>query len=230
MQKLNIEKQKKLITYLQEYLTERRKEKLQKVLAYRTRHFAVVLEDITQEHNAGALMRSCDCFGIQDFYVLEQNNKLKVSKSISKGAVKWIDRHPYYGQKEHIKICIKDLRQKGYQIVATTPNQASTMLSDFDIRPKSAFFFGTEQTGLSEEMLKEADVFLQIPTVGFSESLNVSVSAAIILSALTQRLYRSNVNWQLSETEYLDKKIEWIQKSIPNGEEITQNIIKTKLL
>lgn len=229
MQNLSIEQKKRLISYLSEYLTENRKEKLEKTLSFRTRHFVVALEDITQEHNAGALMRTCDCFGIQDFYVIEEINKLKVTKSISKGAVKWIDRYTYYKHSNNIKSCVQDLKQKDYQIVATTPNQASVMLPDFDIHQKSAFFFGTEQTGLSEEMLKEADAFLQIPMVGFSESLNVSVSAAIILSSLTQKLHQSKINWQLSEIEYLEKKLEWIQKSIPNGEEITKNLIKTKL-
>lgn len=229
MQNLDIDKQTQLITYLSEYLTESRKAKLEQVLSYRTRHFTVALEDINQEHNAGALMRTCDCFGIQDFYVIEDMNKLKVTKSISKGATKWIDREPYYEAKNNVKSCIDDLKQKGYQIVATTPNQASVTLLDFDIRPKSAFFFGTEQTGLSEEMLAEADVFLQIPMVGFSESLNVSVSAAIILSTLTQKLYQSDIKWQFSEVEYIEKKLEWIQKSIPNGEEIAKNMMKTKL-
>jgi tRNA (guanosine-2'-O-)-methyltransferase len=106
------------------------------------------------------------------------------------------------------------LKSKGYQIIATTPHENDCMLEDFDITKKAAFFFGTERDGLSEEVLKNADGFLKIPMVGFTESLNISVSAAILLQNLTTRLRKSDVKWQLTEDEILVKRLQWAKNSI----------------
>ena len=87
-------------------------------------------------------------------------------------------------------------------------------MEDFDISKPSALFFGTERDGLSEEILQRADGFLKIPMVGFTESLNISVSAAIILQNLTNRLRQTNIHWQLTEAEILEKRMDWARKSI----------------
>jgi tRNA (guanosine-2'-O-)-methyltransferase len=84
------------------------------------------------------------------------------------------------------------LKNKGYQIIATTPHDDDCVMEDFDISKPSALFFGTERDGLSEEILQRADGF-QIPMVGFTESLNISVSAAIIIQNLTNRLRHSRL-------------------------------------
>jgi tRNA (guanosine-2'-O-)-methyltransferase len=88
------------------------------------------------------------------------------------------------------------------------------LLEDFDITKPSALFFGTERDGLSEEILKRADGFLKIPMVGFTESLNISVSAAIIIQNLTERLRNSTINWQLSEEEIIEKRLQWAKNTI----------------
>ena len=88
------------------------------------------------------------------------------------------------------------------------------MLEDFDITKPSALFFGTERDGLSQEILDKADGFLKIPMVGFTESLNISVSAAIIIQNLTNRLRNSDIAWQLSEDEILEKRLSWAKSSI----------------
>ena len=108
----------------------------------------------------------------------------------------------------------KSLKNKGYQIIATTPHENDCLMDDFDITKPSALFFGTERDGLSEEVMKNADGFLKIPMVGFTESLNISVSAAIILQNLMHRLRNSAVNWQLSEEAMLEKRIQWAKSSI----------------
>ena len=88
------------------------------------------------------------------------------------------------------------------------------MLHEFDVTQKSALFFGTEKEGLSEEVMSQADGFLKIPMVGFTESLNISVSAAIIIQDITTRLRQANVKWQLSEEEILEKRLLWAKNTI----------------
>ncbi len=208
---------KELVVYLESYLTERRKNLFQEVLSQRTRHFTVAIEDVFQRHNASAVVRSCEIFGIQDIHIIENKYQYKVSRHVAKGAQKWLDFHWYKNPEEdNTQVCIDKLKADGYQIIATTPHNESCMLHDFDVTKKSVFFFGVEKAGLSEKVMSQADGFLKIPMAGFTESLNISVAAAIILQDVTQRLRQSDVSWQLSEAEKLDKRIDWAKKTINN--------------
>lgn len=205
-----------LLEYLQSYLTERRRNLFNTVLKERTRHFTVVTEDVYQMHNASAVMRSCDVFGIQDLHVIEENLGKKLDREIAMGAQKWVDIHRY----QQVGHCISELKEQGYQIVATTPHNDSHLLQDFDVSKRSAIFFGTETNGVSNEVIKEADTFLKIPMYGFTESLNISVSAAIILQDLVTRMRNENIPWQLSEEEILELKMQWTRKCIKSVDEI----------
>jgi tRNA (guanosine-2'-O-)-methyltransferase len=198
------------LDFLENILTDNRKEKFLKVLQNRTNHFTVAIEDVFQMHNASAVMRSCEVFGIQELNVIEQRYGKSIDKEIAMGAQKWVDINSF----DTVSSCITDLRNKGYQIIATTPHENDCLLEDFDITKPSALFFGTERDGLSDEILQQADGFLKIPMVGFTESLNISVSAAIILQNLSTRLRNSNVSWQLSEDEILNKRLAWAKNSI----------------
>ena len=200
----------KYLEFLENILTDNRKERFATVLANRTNHFTVAMEDIFQLHNTSAVMRSCEVFGVQELNVVEEKFGKSIDKEIAMGAQKWVDVNRF----ESISNCIDSLKSKGYQIIATTPHENDCMLDDFDISKKSAFFFGTERDGLSDEVLKNADGFLKIPMVGFTESLNISVSAAITLQNLTNRLRKSDVKWQLSEEEILVKRLQWAKNSI----------------
>lgn len=199
-----------LLEYLEGFITENRKEGFKRVLLNRTKHFTVAMEDVYQLHNKSAVMRSCEVFGVQELNVIEQKFGKRIDKEIALGAQKWVDVNRF----ATIQSCIDDLKGKGYQIIATTPHNDSCLLQDFDISKPSAIFFGTEKLGLSEEVLQQADGYLKIPMVGFTESLNISVSAAIIIQDLTARLRRSNINWQLSEEELFEKQLDWTRKSI----------------
>ena len=212
-----------LITYLEQFVSERRRKLFKQVLGERTRHFTVAIEDIYQSHNASAVVRSCDVFGIQDVHIIENKYKFSTSKQVSKGAQKWLD-FEYYRQKEvnNTLDCIKNLRNKGYQIVATTPHNNSCFLQDFDVSKKSAFFFGVEKAGLSKDVLSNADVNLKIPMVGFTESLNISVAAAIILQSTTEKLKKSNIKWQLSSIEKDEEYLKWLEKSIKSIKKIKE--------
>jgi tRNA (guanosine-2'-O-)-methyltransferase len=198
------------LEYLEGFLTENRKSKFLKVLATRTNHFTVAIEDVFQLHNTSAVMRSCEVFGIQTLNVVEEKFGKSIDKEIAMGAQKWVDVNRF----ESIVACIENLKMKGYQIIATTPHENDCLLDDFDISKPSALFFETERDGLSPEVLQHAKGFLKIPMVGFTESLNISVSAAIIIQNLMSRLHQSEIAWQLSEEEILEKRLDWARKSI----------------
>lgn len=213
----------KLLNYLEGFLTDNRKSLFKKVLEKRTRHFAVVLEDIFQPHNASAVIRTADIFGVQDVHVIENKYTNKVSRHVAKGSQKWITSKRYKSDGNNTKICLDNLRENGYQIIATSPHNESCLLHDFDVTKKSAFVFGVEAEGVSEFVKEQADGFLKIPMVGFTESLNISVAAAIILQDLTTKLRDSDVNWQLSPEEKDNLYYEWVKKTIKNVDEIEKH-------
>ncbi|WP_340201790.1 TrmH family RNA methyltransferase [Ascidiimonas sp. W6] len=208
--------QEEMLAYLETFLTKARIEKFEAILSRRTNHFTVAVEDVYQAHNTSAVIRSCEVFGIQEAHLIEAKFGDTLDTKIAMGAQKWVDVYRY----DHTKACIDKLRNTGYQIIATTPHNDSCYLYDFDITPKSAFFFGTEKDGVSETVMNAADGFLKIPMEGFTESLNISVSAAIILQAVTSRLRNSNINWRLDECEIFEKKLDWTKKSIKNVDKI----------
>ncbi|MDC6363046.1 MULTISPECIES: TrmH family RNA methyltransferase [Flavobacteriaceae] len=210
-----------LFTYLQGYLTEERKERFLEVLKNRTKFLTVAIEDVYQMHNTSAIIRSCDVFGIQEVHVVEDRFSKRLDKNIAVGAEQWVDVHKYQSTGE----CVSRLKGRGYQIMATTPHDDSLLLPDFFPKKQTALFFGTEKEGLSEEVMQQADGFLKIPMVGFSESLNVSVSAAIIIQELAHKVRNSNVNWQLSEDEIFEKRFDWTKKSIKSVEGIIERYL-----
>lgn len=200
----------KLLSYLESFMTEERKAKFLAVLSNRTYHFTVAIEDVFQAHNTSAVIRTCEVFGIQEAHLIEARFGKKLDRKIAMGAQKWVDVYRHNNAIE----CMQALRQQGYKIIATSPHHDSCLLDEFDIGQKAAFFFGTELEGLSEEVMQQADGFLKIPMVGFTESLNISVSAAIILQQLSVKLRASNVAWQLTPEQVLQKRIDWAKKSV----------------
>jgi tRNA (guanosine-2'-O-)-methyltransferase len=213
--------QKEILKHLQGYLTPRRKELFEKVLKGRTNHLTVVAQDVYQLHNTSAVVRSCDVFGIQNIHIIEEKIPRRIDKEIAMGAQKWVDINRYNSAKD----CIKRIREEGYRIVATSPHEESHLLEDFDVSSPAALFFGTEKDGLSEEIMCEADATIKIPMVGFTESLNISVSAAIILQSLTSKLKKSDINWQFSEEEKDQIRMDWTKKTIKNSEQIIERFL-----
>jgi len=207
-----------LLEHLESFLTSARIEKFKSVLSQRTKHFCVATEDVFQLHNTSAVMRTCDVFGVQDVHIIEEQNAKQIDNEIAMGAQKWVDLHRY----NSVKDAIKTLKTEGYHIVATTPHENDATLQDFEVSKKACFFFGRETEGLSNEVIAEADSFLKIPMYGFTESLNISVSAAIILQEVTSKLKRSDVNWQLTEAEQLEKRLDWCKKTIKSHEQIIE--------
>ncbi len=200
----------KLLEYLENFISEERKQRFLKILEERTKYLTVAIEDVYQLHNTSAVVRTCESFGVQEAHVIEGRFGKRLDKNIAMGAQQWVDVHRYHRTSD----CIAALKNEGYRIIATTPNNDSCWLNDFEIKDKTALFFGTEREGLSREVMNASDGFLKIPMTGFTESLNISVSAAIILQTLTTKLRKTNLPWPLTETEKLEKRLDWTKKSI----------------
>ena len=210
---------RELIDFLSGFMTDERNSAFDRVLMNRTRYISVVLEDIYQAHNASAVLRTCDCFGIQDVHIIEKRNRYRISKDVALGAEKWLTINNYHGLTNPTKTVYEQLRKSGYRIVATTPHEGDTSLENFDPgRGKFALVFGTELKGLSDEAVSGADEFLRIPMFGFTESFNISVSAAIILHYLTKKLHDSDIEWRMDEDEINELKIRWLRTSIKSSE------------
>lgn len=209
-----------LIEHLLQYVTENKKEKMHEVLKNRTRYVTVVLEDLFQEHNASAALRTCDIFGVQDVHVVQAQYKFKAVDTISMGASKWVDVQSH----SSVIDAIGELKKQGYRIVATTPHQQSYSLPELPIDQKIALVFGSEQTGLSEQALAHADAYMKIPMFGFVESFNVSVSVALCLYDIMNRLHASEYTWKLSPEETQDILIKWIKRVSKTAELIAKKI------
>lgn len=225
---MDLRLKRELIDYLREFVTEERYHTLEKALQERTRHIAVVLEDIYQSHNASAVLRSCDCFGIQDVYIIENDHDFSLSKGVTIGADRWLTLPNYYAKgSDNTLACFEDLREKGYRIIATTPHEEDVTIDKLPIDSKTALIFGAELPGLSEKAKQNADGFVKIPIYGFSESYNVSVSAALCLYELTKRL-RTDPNefqWRLTESEKTDLRLDWLEKSIRASEQLKEKFL-----
>lgn len=216
----NIEYYKELYDYLSNFMLEGRKQKLEEIVGQRTKHLSVVLEDLFHEHNASAVIRTCECMGIQDVHIIENDNEYNINPDIVLGASKWLDLHRYNRTRDNSLECIKKLKSEGYQIVGTSLNEKSISLYDLDISKKTAIVFGREKRGISEIVKQEADVFIKIPMYGFTESFNISVSAGIALSYLKQKLLTDSDNWQLTEYEKIETLTKWAGLTVKQSEKL----------
>ena len=224
---MDLEIKRKLVEFISEYVTGNKKSKIDEVLTYRTRHITVVLEDIFQSHNSSAVVRSCDCFGIQDIHVIENKYDYDVNRDITLGSAQWVNIIRY--KKKNVnnsKVCIDQLRTNGYKIIATSPHEQGVSIRDLTIDDKTALLFGTELEGLSDYAMDNVDSYVTIPMYGFTESLNLSVCAAIFLFHLTQKLHKSGIEYVLSEEEQIDLRIKWMKSIVKNGALMEKKFLK----
>ncbi len=221
--------EKRLIQYLEGFITDERKVLFDQVLGMRTRYLTVVLEDIYQSQNASAVLRTSDCFGIQDVHIIENRNEFKVNNQVVMGASKWLTLHKYNEYENNALEAMQRLKQNGYRVVATTPHSNDVNLEDFEIRKgKCALVFGTELTGISDIVRENADEFLKIPMCGFTESFNISVCAAMVLHHLSLKLRRSNIRWQLSDEEKESLRLEWLRKTLKRADLLEKGFFSKK--
>lgn len=217
---------RKLIEMLEEYVTPNKIKVIDEVLEQRTRHLTVVLEDIYQDQNASAVMRTCDCFGIQDLYVTQDLHDYNINPNVVRGASKWVTLNKYEREPDSIKKCYEDLKSRGYRIVGTTPDPKTASIHELDIMDRTAIVFGTEKRGMSDFAMQNADELVHVPMLGFTESFNISVSAALIMSDLSHRLRRTNVDWQLKDSEKEELKYEWYKRIVKGSDLLINNYLK----
>ncbi|MBI2258237.1 MAG: RNA methyltransferase [Flavobacteriia bacterium] len=220
----NCEQQNFLLNEFYKIISSHKVELFNKIAAQRTRHITVVLENVYQEHNASAVLRTCDCFGVQDLNIIEKGVKYKVQRDIALGSGRWVDVHQFNQGNDVQDDCINYLKTKSFQLIATSPHSEKSIES-IDLSKPTAFLFGTERQGLSTYLLNQADETICIPMYGFTESFNISVSVALILQHTRNILEKSNINWKLTEFDQNQLKIEWSKKILNGGEELEKFFI-----
>lgn len=213
-EQLDISMKLKMLAYLETFITEHKAKLFGEVIPNRTKHMTVVLEDIYQSQNASAVLRTCDCFGIQDIHIIENRYTYSINPDVALGSSKWLNLHKYSDLEQNTIPCYDALRKDGYRIVATSPHKGDVLLDDLEIKNKFALVFGTELEGLSDTAIQEADEYVKIPMYGFTESFNISVSAAICIHHLSQKLRSSEIKWQLNEEEMIDTRLSWVKSVI----------------
>jgi len=217
---------KALLDAFYEMIPETKKVMFDRIAQDRTRHLTVVLENIYQEHNASAVMRSCESFGIQELHVIESKNEYKVQRDIARGAGRWLEMYTYTEGESPLIDCINGLKERGFRIAALTPDADSYSIFDVPLDKPTALVFGTEWEGISDTVREMADVTVRIPMVGFTESFNVSVSAALTLQALRHRLELSDIDWKLSEEDQVAVKTDWSERIMNRGDFVRKELEK----
>ncbi|MEM9324453.1 MAG: RNA methyltransferase [Bacteroidota bacterium] len=213
------------IEILEPFVTENKKQLIERVMAHRTRFLTVVLEDIHKPHNASAVLRTCECLGIQDVHTIERKNIYEVNPYVLRGASKWLTLHHHreYEPEESVG-CVEWLEERGYEIVATTVDDDAEDPQYFDLTQKTAICFGNEDVGVSDKTLRRAKRRIKIPMRGFTESYNLSVSVAIVMNDLMRNLLLSKRPWGLSEEEKRELKLEWYKAVVKNSEIVLANL------
>ena len=218
----------KLIDFLSGFVSERRIAIIDKVIENRTKYVTVLLEDISHAQNANAVLRTCECLGLKDIHIIENLNQYYYSKGVAMGAGKWVNLHKYNKHENNSLEAINTLKSDGYRIIATAPGGTCIPLQDFDVtKGKFAIALGTEQKGISETIRKNADELITIPMFGFTESFNLSVSNAIILHHLIEKLRSSDVKWQLSDDEKTKLKLQWLRLAVKKSDLLVQKFNET---
>ncbi len=211
-----------LYEHLSAFITDNKRALFDRLSLLRTRHITAVMEDIYQPHNASAVVRTCDLLGIQDIHVIENRNKFTVSPDVTLGSSKWTTMHRWRGEDDNSLRCVRELKRAGYAVVVTSPRATDTTPHTIDLDRPLAFCFGTELTGASGVLMEHADIQLRIPMYGFTESYNISVSAAITLFTVMERLRASQVSWQLPVDEITTLKLEWARKVVHSANHLEQ--------
>lgn len=202
-----------LSSFLESLLTPQRLARFDEVLSWRTRYVTVVLENLYHTRNSSACLRNCECFGVQDVHVVESKCDYRPNESIDCGSGQWLTVHRYGDQDNNTLPCFKRLRADGYRILAMTPADGAVSLEDLELETKTAFVFGAELAGLSDDAVAHADACVKVPMHGFTESFNVSVAVALVLQPIIAQLHASPLDWRLTASEQHALRQAWIRTS-----------------
>ena len=210
----------KLTESLYSFLTYERKQRFEEVLNQRTRHIALILEDVYQSRNTSAIMRSADGMGLQDFHIIETIHKWNKNKSVSKGASSWLTLNKY----DSIDSCIEEVKSLGYRIVATSPHEGGYTPDTLPLNKPVAIVLGTETSGITPSLMSQVDDYVEITMLGFSESFNISVASSIITNRLRNRLDKMGIDNGLSEDEKAELRLVWAYNSLKDPEAILRHL------
>lgn len=210
-----------LARHLSEYVSPERSARIDRVLGERTRFVTVMLENVYRSHNASAVVRSCECFGVQDLHVVESSNAFDVSRGIVQGAAKWVTVHRH----RESDACLRGLKAAGYRVVALSLEPGAVPVEQLPLDVPTVLCLGSEEPGLTRQARSLADTAAAIPMQGFTQSLNLSVTAGIALQGLTGRLRRSKADWQLAPAEQAGLRALWLARSINAGREIVHRYL-----
>lgn len=186
-------------------MTPERMQKIKQVAGNRQQGLVVVLEDLYDPHNAMAVFRSCDAFGVQDVHLIFDQqlpfDPKAFGKQSSSSANKWLDFYSY----ESTEGCLEKLKAEGYVLVGTALNPRSVSIFDADLSDeKLALVIGNEKRGLSDLAIKMADRLVQIPMLGMVQSLNLSVTAAICLFEICRQRQDSETDFRIGDSQQQD--------------------------
>ena len=216
------EKLEATFEYLKQFLTEERLQKIEHFSKESSDFVLPVMEDVYQFRNAAAIVRSVEACGFHHVIALEEENVFNPNLKVTKGAETWVQVEKMPNNLDSLK----EIKNRGYKILAVSPENNATMLPDYKVKEPIALVFGTELEGVSDEILDFADETLAIPMYGFTKSFNVSVAAAICMYELKQKLMKSGIDYKLSEEKLLEMKIRWTVNSIRSGEELLERFLK----
>ncbi|HEY0656780.1 MAG TPA: RNA methyltransferase [Chryseosolibacter sp.] len=222
------EKQTLLTNHLAQFVSDHKKEFVDRVLDQRTRYVTIVLENIYQSQNASATLRTAECMGLQEVHIVENTAKYQLNIRVLKGADKWLDIHRYRTRGENnTETCFAKLRAGGYKIFVADPAEDGVSIDDLDVNQKIALVFGNELRGVSDYAVEHADGKMRIPMYGFTESLNISVSVAISLNSIMKKLRESTIDFRLGEEEKRLIRLEWYRKIVRRSDLLEREFLRT---
>ncbi len=202
------------IQLLEQQLSPDRLQRLQEVLAQRTRKLSVVLENLYHPENANGVLRTAECVGIQEVHLIQEKFAWKYNRNIARGAGKWLD----VGLWETGSACYADLKDRGFVLVTTSAAPGSLSPEELPLDRPIALVFGNESVGVTPAAEALADYRVHIPMAGLTESYNIGVSAGILLYVLGNRLRQESPDWALSHRETRDLYEDWLRKAVKFAE------------
>jgi tRNA (guanosine-2'-O-)-methyltransferase len=224
------EHQRLVLRHLSQYVTEHKKLLIEKVLDWRTRYATIVLEDIYLSQNTSAVVRTCECMGLQDIHIVENTSKYNTNRKVLKGADKWMTLHRYRQKNENqTAVCLDKLKRAGYRIIAAHPDESCTSIHDLNLSDPVAIVFGNELEGLSSYTLRNCHQKITIPMYGFTGSLNISVSVALCLQSVMNRLRSSEINIALNDNEKDLLRYCWYKKIVRRSQILERQFMTTIL-
>jgi tRNA (guanosine-2'-O-)-methyltransferase len=217
-----------LSNHLAQFVSDHKKEFVDRVLSQRTRYVTVVLENIYQSQNASATLRTSECMGLQEVHIIENTAKYHLNIRVLKGADKWLDLHRYRTKGiNNTQTCFAKLKSEGYKIFVADPAEDGVSIEDLNVDKKVALVFGNELRGVSDYAVENADAKIRIPMYGFTESLNISVSVAICLNTIMQKLRDSEIAFHLMDEEKKRIKLEWYKKIVKRSDLLEREFLRT---